>query len=106
MWFKDNPPEKSLNQEEENTLKKVAQKIVDNRMTVPAILFLESVKPLNFVGSQVLHFFQPFVQMLFSASEYEKFASTMERRESVERLICFIEDFDAEAIRKRKANKG
>ncbi len=94
MTFKNTSTSKPFDPEEDALLKKLAQKVVDYRMTVPAILFLESVKPLNFIGSQVLIFFQPFVQVLFTAPEYEKFALAMEKRENVERLICFIEELD------------
>ena len=64
------------------------------RMTVPAILFLESVKPLSFVGSQALYFFEPMVRALFAVPEYERFAAMMERRENVEALLVAIEQKD------------
>jgi hypothetical protein len=65
-------------------------------MTVPAILFLESVKPLSFVGSQAMYFFEPMVRALFPLPEYERLASLMERRESVEELLVRIERRDEE----------
>ena len=52
------PPEDGLTLEEEELLRKVAQKVVDRRMTVPAIIFLESVKPLSYIGSQVMVFLE------------------------------------------------
>ncbi len=74
-------------------------------MTVPAILFLESVNPLNYIGSQMLVFFEPFVQTLFSLKEYGEFIKIMEERENVERLLVKIEKFDAEAQAKEKEEK-
>ena len=68
------------------------------RMTVPAILFLESVKPLSFVGSQALHFFEPMVTAVFTVPDYERFAALMERRENLETLLVAIERKD-EAVR-------
>jgi len=68
------------------------------RMTVPAILFLESVKPLSFVGSQALHFFEPMVTAVFTVPDYERFAALMERRENLEALLVAIERKD-EAVR-------
>lgn len=68
-------------------------------MTVPAILFLESVKPLSFVGSQALYFFEPMVRALFSVPEYERFATMLERRENIEVLLVKIETKDEEARR-------
>jgi len=67
-------------------------------MTVPAIFFLESVKPLSFVGSQAMHFFEPFVHAFLPVRDYERFALMMERRENLERLLVKIEDKD-DAVR-------
>jgi hypothetical protein len=66
-------------------------------MTVPAIFFLESMKPLSFIGSQAMVFFEPFVRALFSVPEYDRFAGLMERRENLEALLVKIEHQDAVA---------
>jgi hypothetical protein len=71
-------------------------------MTVPAIFFLESMKPLSFVGSQALHFFEPMVRALFTIPEYERFALLMERRENLEALLVTIEQQDAAARREER----
>ena len=76
---------------------KIAKKVVDMRMVVPAILFLESVKPLSFIGSQVMVFFQPFFRAFFSFREYDEIAVILEDRENVERLIRAIERTDSES---------
>jgi hypothetical protein len=68
-------------------------------MTVPAIFFLESVKPLSFVGSQALHFFEPMVRALFTVPQYDRFALLMERRENLEALLVSIERQDVIARR-------
>jgi len=68
-------------------------------MSVPAIFFLESVKPLSFIGSQAMVFFEPFVRALFSVPEYDRFATLMERRENLEALLVRIEEQDA-AVRR------
>ena len=41
--------------EQRELLEKVAMQVVKRRLTVPAILFLEMYKPLNFLGSQVTY---------------------------------------------------
>jgi len=73
-------------------------------MTVPAIFFLESVKPLSFLGSQALHFFEPMVRAFFNVQDYERFALLMERRENLEALLVRIEARDDEA-RAREAEQ-
>ena len=94
-----------LTPEQEVILDKIAKKIVYWRMTTPAILFLESVKPMNYLGSQMMVFFEPFVQALFNVKEYNEFIRIMEERENVERLLVKIEKFDAEVEQKEKEEK-
>lgn len=93
----------SLSQDEKAVLEKVARKAVERGLTVPSILFLESTKPLNFIASQVLVFFEPIVQTLFNLREYDTFRQALEHRESMEFLIMKIEELDVVAKRREKA---
>jgi hypothetical protein len=98
--------EESADQDEdEELLRKVATKVVSMRMTVPAIFFLESSKPLAFLGSQLLIFFEPFVQTLFNIRQYQRFALLMEHHENWERLIRKMEDLEAEYTEREKQEK-
>src|SRR3989304_10538380 len=94
-----------LTPEQEQILDKIAKKVVYWKMTTPAILFLESVKPMNYVGSQMLVFFEPFVQTLFKVKEYDEFIKIMEERENVERLLVKIEKFDAEGEERKRGKE-
>ena len=105
-----------LTADEQELLRKLAQKVVDWHMTVPAILFLESVKPLNFIGSQTMVFLEPFVTAIFSSPmsvhDYNLLRQMMEKRENTERLLQKIEELDAIQLeeerqlkRKMKAEK-
>lgn len=80
-----------LTDEEIALLDKIAVKIVKRGMLVPAILFLETVHPLNFVGSQAMAFLEPMVTAVFSAEEYVTFRKILERRSGIETLIERIE---------------
>jgi hypothetical protein len=91
--------------EEEALLDRLAELTVRHRMTVPAIFFLESVKPLSFVGSQALHFFEPMVNAFFQVRDYERFAVLMERRESLEALLVKIEERDDTARHEEKERR-
>ena len=82
--------------EQQALLEKVATQIVKRRLTVPAIIALEVFKPLNFLGSQALIAFNPFVQSIFNAADYQKFALIIEKDVNVEFLIKRIEDLDKE----------
>jgi hypothetical protein len=77
--------------EQEALLDRVAQAVVMRRLTAPAILFLESMKPLSFLGGQAMAFFSPFVRMVAGVSSYDALAEAIERRENVEYLIQRIE---------------
>lgn len=94
-----------LTPQQEEILTKIARKVVLWKMSVPAVLFLESVKPLNYIGSQMMAFFEPFVQTLFSWKDYDEFRKMMEDRGTIERLLRRIEVLDSEAQAKEKVLK-
>jgi len=94
-----------LSEREDALMTKLAAKVVEWKMTVPAIVFLESVKPLNFIGAQAMIFFEPFIQTIFNFRDYDTFREMMERRENVERLLQRIEKLDAEALEREKAGR-
>ena len=77
--------------EQRALLEKVATWIVRRGLTTPAILFLETGKPLNFLGSQLLIGLGPFVQAIFKGDAYQKFALILEKDANVELLIELIE---------------
>ena len=83
---------------------KVAGKVVQWGMSVPAILFLESGKPLNFVTSQLMQFFHPFLSVFIDTSQYGKFAELLEKRESLEAIVKVIEQKESE--KKREDHKS
>ena len=72
-------------------IRKLADFVVRRDMSVPAVMFLESVRPLNFVGSQSMVFFKPILSRFFSRYEYDRIANILERREVVDLLINEIE---------------
>ncbi|MDH4222169.1 MAG: hypothetical protein OEV55_01370 [candidate division Zixibacteria bacterium] len=97
--------EKGLTPAQQEILDRIAKKVVLWKMSTPAILFLESVKPLNYIGSQMLVFFEPFVQTIFSWKDYDEFRKMMEERGNMEKLLQTIEKFDVEALAKEKEDK-
>ena len=84
--------------EYDDLIRRFARKVVEWRLTVPAIVFLESTKPLSFVASQVLVFLDPIVRAIFNITDYERFYSMLEDRKNIEKLIQEIERQDAEGI--------
>lgn len=72
-------------------LERVADAVVQRGMATPATLFLESVGPMNFLGSQALYFLTPILELAFSNKEVAQVAYLLERRETIPRLISLIE---------------
>jgi len=83
--------ESSQQNRQRQVLAKVAQLLISRRLTAPALFILESTKPLSFLASQALIFFQPFVQTFLSAKDYEVFAAAIEDRDNIEWMMQQLE---------------
>jgi len=82
-------------EEEEETIKKAAETIHRYGMDVAAIMLLESVKPLVFIGGQMGRFFLfPFIPFFGErvSEGSEKFFTVFEKRENVEKLLTLLEE--------------
>ena len=102
---------------DQEILERIAEWTVERRLTAPAIIFLESHRPLSFVGSQamiaaspIVHFFEPFFQMLMGAgydhSMFDRFATMLEeKREVPELLVIEIERRNQEFRAREKEAK-
>jgi len=99
------PEKPALPAEEDAVLDKLAKKVVEWKMAVPAIIALESVKPLNFIGSQAMVFFEPIIQTVFNIRDYDTFRCALEKRETIEILLLKIEALDAVAMSREKRIK-
>jgi hypothetical protein len=95
--------EPRLSPEDLELLDRLAARVVELRMEVPAILTLESGKPLSLLAGQAMIFFEPFVQALFSVPDYRRYAALIERRESIEALIVRIEERSERARADRRS---
>ncbi|MBN2382424.1 hypothetical protein JXQ70_06030 [bacterium] len=91
-----------LTEHQKALIDQLADKIVQRRLAAPVIFFLEISKPLNFIGSQVMVFFEPIIQSLFSFKNYEEYRTLLERRDTIEHLLASIERIDAEQRKQEK----
>lgn len=106
MWAmkgRELPQEERERQRE--LIERLAAKIVERRLTAPAVLFLESAKPLSFLGNQALIFFQPIVQTVFNFRVYDEITDLLEDRENVEHLLKKIEELEAQHLQKSREEK-
>ena len=89
--FAVRPDSQPLSIEDVELMERVADVIVKRGMAAPATVFLESMGPMNFLGSQALHFFTPIIECAFNVKEVEQVARLLERRETIPQLIAVIE---------------
>jgi hypothetical protein len=99
-------------EEETELIEQVARKIHEYGMEAVAILFLESSKPLVWIGGEMGRFFiSPFVPILSEdwGVKSEKFFLIFEKRENIDRLLKRCEELAQEEAKKKseeKAKKG
>lgn len=73
-------------------IEKFSDKIVSLKLSTIAIVTLESIKPLSFLTSQAMVFFEPFIKAFFSVKDYGKLYKILEDRKLLEILITRIEE--------------
>jgi len=76
----------------EHMLVRFADQIIERRMAVPAILFLEMYKPLTTLLHQASFVTISMVAPLVGPKFGQKFLKVLESRQNIESLICMIED--------------
>jgi hypothetical protein len=81
-----------ISEDDRALIAKLSDWLVERRLETPAVLFLESVRPLSFVGAQGMYFLEPFARAIFNVKDYERLARMLERRENLELLVRAIED--------------
>lgn len=86
--------------------RKIAGKVVEREMTVPALMLLEMVKPLSFIGSQAMVFLNPVVSLVVSSEDYYRFMRLMEDRENIEKLAIAIEEENARDLTRREGERS
>lgn len=70
---------------------RICREIIRRDMVTLAIVSLETCRPLNYVGSQAIHFFSPFLSFLVEPKSQHIFADFLEKRGSIEWLCQRLE---------------
>lgn len=63
-------------------LDRFARLIADRGLTTPAIFLVESLVPLGFLASQLIHALTPMMGMVAPPDEIERLARVLERRDA------------------------
>ncbi len=91
-------------EEEEQLIEYLAQKIHQYGMETPAIFFLESSKPLAWVGGEMGRaFITPFIPIISEewGAKSEKFFIIFEKRANIEKLLKRVEELANEMDEKK-----
>lgn len=94
-----------ISEEDIALLDRVAHFVVRRRMVTPATLLIETVGPLNFLGSSMMTFLRPIVGIAFDTAQYERLERLMEKRCSPRLLIERIEFHENEYLAGRREPK-
>src|SRR5438067_1760161 len=95
-----------LSPEDLALLDRLAERVVELRLELPALLTLETATPLAVVAGQALVFFEPFVATLFRLSEYRRFARLAERREALVELARLVEARAERSAAERRSQRA
>jgi hypothetical protein len=80
---------------EQEFLKRFTAAVVERRLTVPTVFFLESMTPLNFVASQLTAFLTPIVHIFMRAGDLDVLQQLLEKRSFIPDAIALLEEADA-----------
>ncbi len=84
--------EGSLDDEDRKFLDDLADGIARRRLTPAVVFFLESVKPLGWVTSQLLLFFRPLVSVVWKDPvKWDRAQRILEKRGAIELLLRRLE---------------
>ncbi len=84
----------------------LAEKINSHGMSTPAIFFLEMVKYVSFLGSQLMVFFGPIITVFVQGHQYYEIAELLEDRDNVEFLLTEIERLESITISRNPLEKN
>ncbi len=94
LAFAVKTPQTPLEERDRDLLTRVAAYLVRRRLQVPAVMLLESVRPLRSVGSQAMIFVMPLATMVWDQQEYERLVRLLERQDGVDLLLGAISDME------------
>lgn len=88
--------EAELRTRQREVLQRLADIVSKRGLATPAIFTLEAGKPLSFIGSQAMLFFEPFIDAFGKSGDYRLAAEGLEDRENIEWLIQQLEHAEEE----------
>jgi uncharacterized protein (TIGR01319 family) len=68
-----------------------AAAIARRRLAAPAVVLLECLRPVSFLGSQVMQVLSPFIGLAGASGDWDRLAGLLEQRANVDRLLAHLE---------------
>jgi hypothetical protein len=90
-----------LSPEDEALLDEAARRVAGSRLAVPAMMFLETLTPMNFVTATMLQALTPVLGIALPVTLLARVARLLERRETIPEFVRRIDA--AEESRRRAA---
>ena len=85
--------------EQADSVDKVAEFLVRFGMSTPALLTLETMRPLSYVGSQFMHMLTPAMSTFLTSSAWHSMADLLEDRRGMDYVLERIEHAQKEQQR-------
>ena len=79
--------DRRIDEAERELIDRVAEFLVRRRLAAPAVMLLETGRPFNFVGSQLLVFLSPFISLIFNPEELKRFTRLLAKRGAIDALV-------------------
>ena len=92
--------------DDDHLLLDIAAYLRDRRLAPLAMLWLESCRPLTFLGSQALHAASPLVDVFFPQLPLARLASLFEDRTNLDRFLAYLAAGDTGDGSTRSASAG
>ena len=93
-------PEKAV-----KLIDRMARFIAERRMAAAAIMTIESLRPLNNIGAQVMYFLAPFAEVFFNSRDYQEFAVILQDNKYISLLVKRLDELDNELYREEREKR-
>lgn len=88
---------------QKEALDKLCRGIIRRGLVTPAVIGVEMGRPLNFVGSQTMHFFTPLISAFVPTKSWKAVAEFLEHRGSVDWIRNRIEELEIEMDKSKES---